>query len=85
MTRSYPDFLKRLKAIGLHDAIEMRALKKYVSLRSLYEGPDMATSVIAARKDVYRWLVKRGRSVNEVARLFDRAPNGVWKMTRGKT
>jgi hypothetical protein len=80
MTRSFDKCAKRLGNHGLYVSIEDRAHKHGVSLRELYEG--RATSIIAARRDVYSWLVKNGKSVNEVARLFDRAPNGVWKMTK---
>jgi hypothetical protein len=84
MKRSFQNFVKRLDAIGLHEKVEIRSLKHHVSLLELYEGPSRATSISAARRAVYQWLMKEGKSVNEVARLFDRAPNGVWKMTRGK-
>lgn len=82
MNRSYKTFVKRLTDIGLFDEVLDRALTAHVTLRDLYEGPDKATSIAAARRAIYGWLVKEGKSVNEVARLFDRAPNGVWKMTR---
>jgi hypothetical protein len=84
MKRSFSRFEERLDAIGLRGKIEARALAHHVSLFDLYEGPDRASSIVAARKDVYGWLMKEGKSFNEVARLFDRAANGVWKMTRGK-
>lgn len=82
--RSYAKFVKRLEGIGMLSTVEARALKLHVSLRDLYEGPDRAQSIVAARRAVYQWLLKEGKSVNEVARLFDRAPSGVWKMTGRK-
>ena len=82
MTRSFRKFLVRLDGAGMRAKIERLALVHYVTLRELYEGKDLAPSIVAARRSVYSWLVKEGKSVNEVARLFDRAPNGVWKMTR---
>lgn len=85
MKRSFPQFVKRLDAIGLRKKIEARVLKLHVTLQALYEGPDRAQSISAARRDVYAWLMGEGKGINEIARLFDRAPNGVWKMTRGKT
>lgn len=85
MKRSFQEFVSRLEASGLHDKIEKRALACcHVSLRDLYEGPNRTLSITSARRTVYAWLLTRGKSVNEVARLFDRAPNGVWKMTRTK-
>lgn len=80
MKRSFGTFLTRLDETGLLDKIQARALKHHVSLSGLYDG-DRSPSVIAARRDVYSWLVRSGKSVNEVARLFDRAPNGVLKLT----
>lgn len=82
MKRSFRDFVTELIAIGLRKEVEALALAKHVSLRDLYEGPDKAQSIAAARRAVYGWLMKEGKSLNEVARLFDRAPNGVWKLTR---
>jgi hypothetical protein len=84
MKRSFQNFVKRLDDIGLHKKVEALTLKHHVSLLELYEGPSRATSISAARRAVYLWLMKRGKGVNEIARIFDRAPNGVWKMTRGK-
>lgn len=81
MKRSFKRFESRLGAIGLHDRVDARARKKHVSLRELYDGPGTA-SVASARRDVYSWLVKKGKSINEVARLFDRAPSGVLKLVR---
>lgn len=83
--RSFQTFARRLKKIGLHAAIEKRALMLHVSLRDLYEGANRAQSISAARKSVYLWLMRQGKSINEIARLFDRAPNGVWKMMKEKT
>ena len=82
--RSFKPFVARLDATGLHAEVETRALAHHVTLRELYEGPGRAPSIVAARRAVYLWLMEEGKGVNEVARLFDRAPNGVWKMTRGK-
>jgi len=81
-TRSFARFRTRLDAIGLLKYVEARALKLHVSLRDLYDGPARAPSIAAARRAVYLWLMKAGKGVNEIARLFDRAPNGVWKITR---
>lgn len=83
-TRSFKKFTARLDAIGLRSKIEKRALALHVSLEELYDGPH-APSIIAARRAVYLWLMKEGKSINEVARLFDRSANGVWKLARGKT
>lgn len=82
MTRSFQKFTQRLKTIGLRDQIEKRCLTLNVSMRDLYEGPDRAQSIAAARRSVYGWLITKGKGINEIARLFDRAPNGVWKLTR---
>ena len=82
MTRSYPGFLERLKEIGLRTEVEARSLKLHVSLRQLYEGQGREPSLAAARRSVYRWLMKEGKGINEIARLFDRAPSGVLKLTR---
>jgi len=85
MKRSFTKFVTRLDAIDLHKDVESRALKHHVSLRELYDGPSRAQSIAAARRDVYEWLVKEGKSINEIARLFDRAPSGVWKMLKRGT
>jgi hypothetical protein len=82
--RSYNAFVARLEAIKIRTKIEQRALAVHVTLRELYEGPNRAPSIVAARRAVYLWLMEEGKGINEIARLFDRAPNGVWKMTRGK-
>ena len=84
MKRSFRTFESRLQAIGLHGKVETRALQMHVSLRDLYDGP-RASSISAARRSVYLWLMKEGKGLNEVARLFDRAPSGVLKLTRGKS
>lgn len=84
--RSFKKFSARLDAIGLRATIEKRALVLHVSLRDLYEV--QGTSSAAARRAVYQWLMKEGKSINEIARLFDRAPSGVWKLLtreRGET
>jgi hypothetical protein len=85
MKRSFTKFLARLDAIGLREKIEKRSLSFHVSLEELYEGAGRASSISAARREIYSWLIQEGKSINEVARLFDRAPNGVWKMTKEKT
>lgn len=82
--RSYSSFLERLKEIGLRAEVEARALKLHVSLRQLYEGQGRAPSLATARRFVYLWLMKEGKGINEVARLFDRAPSGVMKLTKKK-
>jgi hypothetical protein len=78
--RAFKPFVARLEEIGLHAEVEARALAHHVSLRDLYEGPDGAPSITAARRDVYSWLVKSGKGLNEVARIFDRAVSGVSKL-----
>lgn len=85
MKRSFQKFTARLDAIGLLKNVEARAIALHVSLRDLYAGPNRATSIAAARRAVYLWLMREGKSVNEIARLFDRAPNGVWKITRKRS
>ena len=84
MKRSFQKFSERLEAAGLYSQVLERTLKRHVSLIELYEGPIKAPSIVAARRDVYKWLMKEGKGLNEVARLFDRAPNGVLKLTRGR-
>jgi hypothetical protein len=84
MTRSYSKFVRRLEEIGLHAEVEKRALKLHVSLRDLYEGRDRAPSIGAARRAVYTWLINEGKGLNEIARLFDRAPSGVSKLTNNR-
>lgn len=84
MKRSFDKFTAKLEAIGLRGTIEGRALAMQVSLRELYEGRDRAPSIVAARRAVYKWLLRKGKGLNEVARLFDRAPSGVSKLTNGK-
>jgi len=80
--RSYSRFVSRLTEIGLRDRVEMRSLKLYVTLQELYEGNDHSPSITVARRAVYVWLAKEGKGYNEIARLFDRAPSGVWKLMR---
>jgi hypothetical protein len=82
--RSFSEFSDRLDSTGLRSKIEKRALKFHVTLRELYEGPDRAPSITAARRAVYVWLMKDGKGLNEVARLFDRVPSGVMSLTRGR-
>lgn len=81
-TRDYRKFTVRLTAANLLKDVEKRALALHVSLHDLYEGPDRTQSVAAARRAVYLWLTREGKGINEIARLFDRAPSGIWKMTR---
>lgn len=81
MKRSFAKFTARLQDIGLYDKVEKRALKLHVTVRELYEGPK-GGSIAVARRAVYLWLIEEGKGTNEIARLFDRAPSGVWKMTR---
>jgi hypothetical protein len=83
MRRSFERFLARLEEHGLRDKIEQRALEQFVSLRALYEGPIKVPSIVAARRSIYRWLMKNGKGLNEVARLFDRLPSGVRKLVDG--
>jgi DNA-binding CsgD family transcriptional regulator len=85
MKRSFAQFVKRLGAVGLLKGVEDRALALHVSLQELYGGPNRAPSIVAARRAVYLWLMKEGKGNNEIARLFDRAPNSVWKLTRKKS
>lgn len=84
MRQSFWAFERRIKAIGLHADIEKRALAEHVTLKDLYDGPDRAPSVAAARRAVYAWLMKKGKGLNEVARLFDRAPSGIVKLVGKK-
>jgi DNA-binding CsgD family transcriptional regulator len=83
MKRSFTKFVARLEAIGLHAKIEKHALALHVTLRDLYLGPGRAPSITAARRSIYLWLLKEGKGNNEIARLFDRAPSGILKLTRG--
>ena len=82
MKRSFAKFEERLRAGALHAELTKRALAHHVSLRELYEGVDRAPSITAARHAVYAWLSKKGKGVNEIARLFDRMPNGVSRMLK---
>lgn len=82
--RSFTKFKERLTESGLVDDVQTWAMRMGVSLRELYDGPIKAPSIVAARRSVYQRLLKSGKSVNEVARIFDRAPSGVLKLTRGK-
>ena len=79
--RSFGAFARRLLAIGLRAEVEERSLALHVTLRELYEGPVHAPSIAAARRAVYMWLLKQGKGNNEIARLFDRAPSGISKLT----
>lgn len=83
MKRSFKKFIARLDAIGLRAKIEKQAIALHVSLSELYEGTDRAPrSIAAARRSIYLWLMGEGKSYNEVAKLFDRSPHGVWKVTK---
>jgi len=82
--RSFRRFVTRLDAIDLRTEIEAHSLALHVTLRDLYEGQGRATSIANARRFVYMWLIEEGKSLNEIARLFDRAPSGVLKLTREK-
>jgi hypothetical protein len=83
MKRSFEKFAARLREIGLYDKIEKMALGAHVSMNELYEGPrTMSTS--AARRAVYLWLRDKGKGIKEIARLFDRTPSGIHRMTREK-
>ena len=84
MERSFRNFSRRLRSADLYDEVETFARTSHVSMHELYEGPDRAPSIIIARRATYLWLLEEGKSVKEIARLFDRAPNGVWKLTRKK-
>jgi hypothetical protein len=84
MKRSFEKFSKRLEAVGLFDEVLDLSLQEHVTLRDLYEGPVRAPSIANARRKIYKWLMKEGKGLNEVARLFDRAPSGVLKLTRGR-
>jgi hypothetical protein len=83
MNRSFAKFTARLEAIGLLEQVEAHSLALHVTLRDLYLGPGRAPSITNARQFVYRWLLKQGKGNNEIARLFDRAPSGVLKLTKG--
>jgi hypothetical protein len=80
-TRAFGVFVRRLKSIGLLDEIEKHAANASVSLRDLYSG-DPTASVVGARRAAYQRLHVKGKSVREIARLFDRAPSGVHKLLR---
>jgi hypothetical protein len=82
--RSFRKFTDRLAAIGLLEGVEKRAMGLHVTLQELYDGPGNSPSVATARRAVYAWLMKQGKGLNEVARLFDRAPSGVQRLTRGR-
>ncbi len=82
MKRSFQKFVRKLDKIELRQPIEERTLELHVSLRDLDEGPGRAPSITVARRDVYSWLHERGKGVREIARLFDRAPSAVGRLTR---
>jgi hypothetical protein len=85
MRRSFAKFTSRLDAIGLREKVEANTLASHVSLRDLYAGQGRVPSIAAARRAIYLWLMKEGKGVNEIARLFDRASNGVSKLTRDRS
>jgi hypothetical protein len=82
MKRSFKKFEQSLRDRKLYNAVEKRSHGAHVTLRDLYEGP-VTASIVDARRVVYKWLVSEGKSINEVARLFDRAPSGILKMVKG--
>jgi hypothetical protein len=82
--RSFAKFVARLEEIDLRRGVESCSVKMHVTLRELYEGEGRETSIAAARRVVYLWLSKEGKGINEIARLFDRAPSGVTKLMREK-
>jgi hypothetical protein len=79
--RSFQKFSKRLEGIGLLKDVEKLALAAHVTLHDLYDG-ERAPSIVAARRVVYLRLIEDGKSLNEIARLFDRASSGVLKLTK---
>ena len=83
MKRSYDGFARRLREVGLKARATAIATKHAVTLQQLYEAPATA-SVVAARKDVYAWLKRSGKSPGEIGKLFDRAPNGILKLLRAR-
>lgn len=80
--RSYPKFVRQLEEAGLKKELEGIALRGRVSLHDMFNGARVK-SIVAARRAAYARLMMRGKSLNEIARLFGRSPNHVWKMTRG--
>jgi hypothetical protein len=82
--RAFEPFVARLDESGLRADVAARALVHRVSLRELYDGPDGAPSITAARRAVYLWLVEEGKGLNEIARLFDRAVSGVSRLVGGR-
>ena len=84
MRRSFAKFVARLEEIDLRRGVESCSVKMHVTLRELYEVEGRETSIAAARRVVYLWLSKEGKGINEIARLFDRAPSGVTKLMREK-
>lgn len=80
--RSFPQFIKRLRAIDLYDEVETLALENHVSLKDLYEGSYTA-SIRNARRAVYVRLVELGKNPREVARIFDRNAGGVYRLVEG--
>lgn len=85
MKRSFKKFEARLKETGRHGDVVKWAQASHVSLRELYDGP-RTPSVVSARRVVYSWLMQPGvgMGLREVARLFDRAPNGILMLIRGR-
>lgn len=83
MKRSFTRFLRTLDQIGLRQPLEEQALEAHVTLRDLYEGQGRSPSISAARKRTYTWLHhEKGKGINEIARLFDRAPSGVMRLVQ---
>ena len=60
--RSFNKFVVRLESIGVRAKVEKYALSYRITLRELYEGPNRAPSITAARRDVYPWLYGRRES-----------------------
>ena len=67
MKRSFTKFARRLKLIGLYAEVEKRAFKMHVTLQELYEGPDRAPSIAAARRAIYTWLMGEGKGKKDEA------------------
>lgn len=80
--RPFKAFTARLKAIGLLEEIsEIARRTSHITLIDLYEGSGKIPSIGNARREVYRHLAESyGKGINEIARLFDRAPSGIMRM-----
>lgn len=81
MKRSYEKFVARIDQMGLTGMLDKRLKKSRVTVIEIYQG-GRAPSIVAARRDVYRWLNDIGYGNNEIARMFDRAQSGIMKMLR---